>query len=207
MTLNPVNFECKVLGTVEEQTERRSSQLSRTSSIHHGNGSDISRCTRHSGSHARASTDADSLFSPSTHGSYLSPSGPGAPHETATIGPSYLSQTSIADSCYSSFPYSVSRASTQAPMLSQLPSPALVGSAPLQQPTPPQYQRAWPSMPPPPPPAQVDDKDQAKTDAALAPASPGTTAATAAQKAKKKHVCTTCSRPFSTSGHLARHTR
>ncbi|KAF8595931.1 hypothetical protein BDV93DRAFT_455868, partial [Ceratobasidium sp. AG-I] len=24
---------------------------------------------------------------------------------------------------------------------------------------------------------------------------------------KKKHVCTTCSRPFSTSGHFARHTR
>ncbi|KAF8602246.1 hypothetical protein BDV93DRAFT_444626, partial [Ceratobasidium sp. AG-I] len=24
---------------------------------------------------------------------------------------------------------------------------------------------------------------------------------------KKKHVCMTCSRPFSTSGHLARHTR
>ncbi|KAF8599169.1 hypothetical protein BDV93DRAFT_449767, partial [Ceratobasidium sp. AG-I] len=24
---------------------------------------------------------------------------------------------------------------------------------------------------------------------------------------KKKHVCTMCSRPFSTSGHLARHTR
>lgn len=27
------------------------------------------------------------------------------------------------------------------------------------------------------------------------------------EKAKKKHVCPTCSRPFTTSGHLARHMR
>ncbi|KAG8721904.1 transcriptional repressor [Ceratobasidium sp. 395] len=101
----------------------------------------------------------------------------------------------------------MSRASTHAPMLSQPPSPALAGPSPLQQPTPPQHQQAWSSMPPPPPPGQADDKEQAKPDTASAPASPGTSAATAAQKAKKKHVCATCSRPFSTSGHLARHTR
>ncbi|KAG9119967.1 hypothetical protein FRC07_004758, partial [Ceratobasidium sp. 392] len=76
MTLDPINFERKVLSTVEEQTERSSSQLSRQSSIRQGPGSDISRGTRRSGSHARGSSDAGSLFSPSTHGSYLSPGGP-----------------------------------------------------------------------------------------------------------------------------------
>ncbi|KAG8743304.1 hypothetical protein FRC10_012267 [Ceratobasidium sp. 414] len=87
MTLDPVNFERKVLSTVEEQTERSSSQLSRTSSTRHGNGSDISRGTRRSGSHTRASTDAGSLFSPSTHGSYLSPSGPGATQPLSLFSP------------------------------------------------------------------------------------------------------------------------
>ncbi|KAG8707469.1 hypothetical protein FRC09_001807 [Ceratobasidium sp. 395] len=77
MTLDPVNFERKVLSTVEEQTERSSSQLSRTSSLRQGPGSDISRGTRRSGSHIRGSSDGGSLFSPSTHGSYLSPGGPG----------------------------------------------------------------------------------------------------------------------------------
>lgn len=84
--------------------------------------------------------------------------------ETATIGPSYLSQStpsSAVESSYS-FPYSMSRASTHAPMMSQPPSPALPVSAPLQQPTPPQHQQTWSSMPPPPPPAQADDKDQSK---------------------------------------------
>ncbi|KAG8726189.1 hypothetical protein FRC12_023620 [Ceratobasidium sp. 428] len=95
----------------------------------------------------------------------------------------------------------MSRASTHAPMLSQPPSLALTGPTPLQQPTPPS------SMPPPPPPGQADDKEQAKPDTASAPASPGASAATAAQKAKKKYVCASCSRPFSTSGHLTRHTR
>ncbi|QRW02314.1 transcriptional regulator NRG1 [Ceratobasidium sp. AG-Ba] len=90
--------------------------------------------------------------------------------ETATVAPSYLPQNSSSiESSYSSYPYSMSRASTHAPMLSQPPSPALAGSTPLQQPTPPQHQ-AWTSMPPPPPPAQVDDKDQAKVDTTPAPA-------------------------------------
>ncbi|KAG8724784.1 transcriptional repressor [Ceratobasidium sp. 395] len=79
-------------------------------------------------------------------------------------------------------------------------SPALTEPTPLQQPTPPF------SIPPPPPLGQADDKEQAKPDTASAPASPGTSAATAAQKAEKKHVCATCSRPFSTSSHLAGHT-
>ncbi|EUC66221.1 zinc finger protein, putative [Rhizoctonia solani AG-3 Rhs1AP] len=127
--------------------------------------------------------------------------------ETATAGPSYLAQ-GTESLCY---PYSMSRAS--APMMSQPPSPALPVSAPLQQPTPPQHQQSWSSMPPPPPPGQMDDKEMAKPDVSSAPASPGASATgsapatTAAQKAKKKHVCQTCSRPFSTSGHLARHTR
>ncbi|KAF8686108.1 hypothetical protein RHS04_00368 [Rhizoctonia solani] len=128
--------------------------------------------------------------------------------ETATIGPSYLAQ--VTDSL--SYPYSMSRV---APMMSQPPSPALPVSAPIQQQTPPQPQQAWGSMPPPPAPMQADDKELAKHDISSAPASPGSSAAaqapaapaTAAQKAKKKHVCQTCSRPFSTSGHLARHTR
>ncbi|KAB5594167.1 Transcriptional regulator NRG1 [Ceratobasidium theobromae] len=126
--------------------------------------------------------------------------------ETATVGPSYLAQSpESSDSSF--YSYSMSRAS--ASMRSQPPSPALAVPAPLQQPTPPQ--QGWASMPPPPPPAQSEEKELAKHDTASAPASPGTTAAstptTAAQKAKKKHVCQTCSRPFSTSGHLARHTR
>ncbi|KAG9086299.1 hypothetical protein FS749_003738 [Ceratobasidium sp. UAMH 11750] len=87
MTLDPVNFERKVLSTVEEQTERSSSQLSRTSSVHRGNGSDIPRGTRRSGSHTRASTDAGSLFSPSTHGLYLSPSGPGLTKPLSLFSP------------------------------------------------------------------------------------------------------------------------
>lgn len=85
--------------------------------------------------------------------------------EAATIGPSYLSQStpsSVADSSYSSYPYSMSRASTHGPMMSQPASPALPVSAPLQQPTPPQHQQAWASMPPPPPPGHADDKDQSK---------------------------------------------
>ncbi|KAG8707385.1 hypothetical protein FRC09_001859, partial [Ceratobasidium sp. 395] len=87
MTLDPVNFERKVLSTVEEQTERSSSQLSRTSSLHQGPGSDISRGTRRSGSHTRGSSDAGSLFSPSTHGSYLSPSGPGTTQPLSLFSP------------------------------------------------------------------------------------------------------------------------
>ncbi|KAG8687410.1 transcriptional repressor, partial [Ceratobasidium sp. 423] len=144
-------------------------------------------------------------LSSSTDSSYTdnSFSYPSPRSESATVGPSYLAQ---GESCY---PYSMSRS---APMMSQPPSPALPVSAPLQQPTPPQHQQSW-SMPPPPPPAQADEKDIAKPDLSSAPASPGNSAAaapataTAAQKAKKKHVCQTCTRPFSTSGHLARHTR
>ncbi|KAJ1309268.1 hypothetical protein OPQ81_004931 [Rhizoctonia solani] len=112
--------------------------------------------------------------------------------DTAVIGPSYLAQASES-TCY---PYSMSRA-----------------SAPMINPLHPQHQQSW-GMPPPPVPAPVDEKDIAKPDLSSAPASPGNSAAapapattTAAQKAKKKHVCQTCSRPFSTSGHLARHTR
>ncbi|KAG8724437.1 transcriptional repressor [Ceratobasidium sp. 395] len=101
----------------------------------------------------------------------------------------------------------MSHASTHAPMMSRPPSPVLAGPTPLQQPTLPQHQQAWSSMPPPPTPGQADDNKQAKPDIASAPASPGTSVAMAAQKAKKKHVCATCTRPFSTSGHLARHTR
>ncbi|KDN46601.1 hypothetical protein RSAG8_04254, partial [Rhizoctonia solani AG-8 WAC10335] len=83
MTLDPVSFERKVLSTVEEQTERTSSSLSRLSATRfasggHGgaSGSEVSLSpTRRSG-HSRASSEAASLFSPSTHGSYLSSGGP-----------------------------------------------------------------------------------------------------------------------------------
>ncbi|CAE7222736.1 unnamed protein product [Rhizoctonia solani] len=139
-----------------------------------------------------SSASASPSYSADNSFSYPSPRS-----ETATVGPSYTDSV-----CY---PYSMSRA----PMMSQPPSPALPVSAPLQQPTPPQHQQSWASMPPPPPPT-MDDKEMAKPDVSSAPASPGNSApapATAAQKAKKKHVCQTCSRPFSTSGHLARHTR
>ncbi|QRV72505.1 hypothetical protein RhiJN_00519 [Ceratobasidium sp. AG-Ba] len=71
-TLNPITFERKVLSTVEEQTERSSSQLSRQSSFRLGPGSDILHHAGRSGSHARGVSDSGSLFSPSTHGSYLS---------------------------------------------------------------------------------------------------------------------------------------
>jgi hypothetical protein len=50
-------------------------------------GSDISRSTRRSGSHTRASTDAGSLFSPSTHGSYLSPGGPATTQPLSLFSP------------------------------------------------------------------------------------------------------------------------
>ncbi|QRV84868.1 hypothetical protein RhiJN_12884 [Ceratobasidium sp. AG-Ba] len=77
-TLDPINFERKVLDS-REQTARSSSQLSRQSSFRLGPGSDISRHTGRSGSHARGSSDGGSLFSPSTHGSYLSPGGQNQP--------------------------------------------------------------------------------------------------------------------------------
>ncbi|KAF8594833.1 hypothetical protein BDV93DRAFT_565007 [Ceratobasidium sp. AG-I] len=122
----------------------------------------------------------------STDHSFAYPS----PHsETANIEPSHLSQntsSSILEPSYS-YSYSMSHASTHAPMMSQprLP-PVLVFHASS------------------PPPVQVNDKDQSKHDISSAPASPSTPAATAAQKAKKKHVCTTCSESISTSGHLTR---
>ncbi|KAG8729056.1 hypothetical protein FRC11_009608 [Ceratobasidium sp. 423] len=81
--LNPISFERKVLSTVEEQTERTSSTMSKLSSNQFasrgrggGSGSKVSLSpTCHSGP-SRTSSEATSLFSPSTHGSYLSPSGP-----------------------------------------------------------------------------------------------------------------------------------
>ncbi|CAE7138623.1 unnamed protein product [Rhizoctonia solani] len=79
MTLDPVTFERKVLSTVEEQTERTSSSLSRLSANRfasggHGgaSGSEMSLSPSRPSAHSRASSEAASLFSPSTHGSYLS---------------------------------------------------------------------------------------------------------------------------------------
>ncbi|KAG8693991.1 hypothetical protein FRC11_002516, partial [Ceratobasidium sp. 423] len=82
-TLDPVSFERKVLSTVEEQTKRTSCAMSKLSSNRFasgghggGSGSEVSLSpTRRSGP-SHASSEAASLFSPLTHGSYLSPSGP-----------------------------------------------------------------------------------------------------------------------------------
>ncbi|KAG8683186.1 hypothetical protein FRC11_013871 [Ceratobasidium sp. 423] len=81
--LNPISFERKVLSTVEEQTERTSSAMSKLSSNRFasgghggGSGSEVSLSPTHCSGNSHASSEAASLFSPSTHGSYLSPSGP-----------------------------------------------------------------------------------------------------------------------------------
>ncbi|KAG8788310.1 hypothetical protein FRC12_014696 [Ceratobasidium sp. 428] len=83
----PPDLERKVFRTVKEQAKRSSSQLSHTSSIHQGPGGDTSCGTRRSGSHTCGSSDAGSLFSPSTQGSYLSYSEPGPTQPLSLFSP------------------------------------------------------------------------------------------------------------------------